>query len=102
MHRAVCFSLILSFAFGLTLFGASAPSLADGATKSDPKCMCRFQGQRYNIGEYACIRSKMARCDMFLNNTTWTFLDDSCGSVRLDELPQSTPARQMADLSPTN
>ena len=102
MRKAACFTLILSFSMGLTLFGVSVPAFADGATKSDPKCMCRFQGQRYNIGDYACIRSKLARCDMFLNNTTWTFLDDSCGSVRHDELPQSKPAPQFAALGQGN
>lgn len=73
--------------------------VADGATTADPKCKCRFQGQRFNVGDYVCIRSQLARCDMFLNNTTWTFLDDSCGSVKLEPLPQSRPAHTLAALS---
>ncbi|MGI9414701.1 MAG: hypothetical protein ACR2PM_13590 [Hyphomicrobiales bacterium] len=85
-----------AMAVTVAAFGASGPAMADGASKNDPNCQCRFQGKRYNVGEYACIRSKMARCDMFLNNTTWTFLDDSCGSVLLDPLPQSRPATKLA------
>jgi hypothetical protein len=94
--------VIATFAFALVAFGAPAPVLADGANKGDPKCQCRYQGQRYNLGEFACIRSKLARCDMFLNNTTWTFLDDSCGSVELDVLPQSRPKPKLASLSQTD
>ena len=93
-------ALYLAFgaAFAVTLT-APLPVLADAG---DPKCQCRYQGQRYNIGEFACIRSKMARCDMFLNNTTWTFLEDSCGSVLLDPLPQSKPVTELAGTAPSN
>lgn len=69
--------------------GMANMALADGA---DKKCQCRFQGQRYNVGEYACIRSKIARCDMFLNNTTWTFLEDSCGISKLQDPPSNPSA----------
>lgn len=88
-----------ALALALATSALPVPVLADGATTAGPKCQCRFQGQRFNIGEFVCIRSKLARCDMFLNNTTWTFLDDSCGSVRLEPLPQSRPAHTLAALS---
>jgi len=93
--------LALGAAFAVTL-AAPLPVLADGANPGDPKCQCRYQGQRYNVGEFACIRAKMARCDMFLNNTTWTFLEDSCGSVLLDPLPQSKPVTELARSVPSN
>lgn len=96
MRKTAMSVIVASLVLATT--GSFAPVFADGATKSDPKCLCRFQGQRYSVGEYVCIRSKLARCDMFLNNTTWTFLEDSCGSVKLDKLPQSVPASQMASL----
>ena len=99
MPRKALGAAIATFAFTLVAFGVPAPVFADGATKNDPKCQCRYQGQRYNLGEYACIRSKLARCDMFLNNTTWTFLDDSCGAVQLDTPPQSRPGSAFAGLS---
>jgi len=97
----IAFQLAIGAALAVTL-SAPLPALADGAKPGDPKCQCRYQGQRYNIGEFACIRAKIARCDMFLNNTTWTFLDDSCGSVLLDPLPQSKPARELAGSVPSN
>ncbi len=94
--------VIAAFAFSLVMLGSPSPVFADGATKADPKCQCRFQGQRYELGEFACIRSKLARCDMFLNNTSWTFLDDSCGAVKLDTPPQSRPAPTLAGLLHSN
>ena len=95
MQKAVLSAIIASLAFAFVTLGAPAPVLADGV---DKKCLCRFQGQRYQLGEYACIRSKLARCEMFLNNTTWTFLDDSCGSVKLDRLPNAKRASTVAAL----
>lgn len=95
MQKAVFSAIVASLAFAFVTLGAPAPVLADGV---DKKCLCRFQGQRYQIGEYACIRSKLARCEMFLNNTTWTFLDDSCGSVKLDRLPNKGRASTFAAL----
>lgn len=99
MQKAVYSAVIASLAFTFVMIGAPAPVLADGV---DKKCLCRFQGQRYQIGEYACIRSKLARCEMFLNNTTWTFLDDSCGSVKLERMPKSTRASTFAALPQSN
>jgi hypothetical protein len=64
---------------------------ADSATPGGPSCLCRYQGQRYELGQFACINSKLARCDMFLNNTSWTFLEDTCPTAQLTPLPQSTP-----------
>ena len=84
--RKIAFALIAPFLM-VMLTGGADVVFADGA---DKKCQCRFEGQRYNIGEYACIRSKIARCDMFLNNTTWTFLEDSCGVSKLQD-PHSNP-----------
>jgi hypothetical protein len=64
---------------------------ADSSDPNGPECMCRFQGQRYHLGEFACINSRLARCDMFLNNTSWTFLEDSCPTSNLSPLQQSFP-----------
>ncbi len=94
--------MVAASAFTFAVMGAPSVVMADGATSADPKCQCRYQGQRYNLGEFACIRSKLARCDMFLNNTSWTFLDDSCGAVRLETPPQSRPAATLAGFSQNN
>ena len=94
--------MVAASAVTFAVMGSPSPAMADGATKADPKCQCRYQGQRYQLGEFACIRSKLARCDMFLNNTSWTFLDDSCGAVELESLPQSKPSAKFAGLSQNN
>lgn len=39
---------------------------------------CHLSGQRYVQGEIACVRGKVARCDMYLNNSSWKFLADTC------------------------
>ncbi|MGE0844722.1 MAG: hypothetical protein AB7L41_00530 [Flavobacteriaceae bacterium] len=44
----------------------------------DPNCTCRAFGQNYSLGDYACIQGKVALCDKFLNNTSWTFIDRPC------------------------
>lgn len=102
MSRKALGVMVAASALTFAVMAVPSPVLADGATKADPKCQCRYQGQRFNLGEYACIRSKLARCDMFLNNTSWTFLDDSCGAVHLEPLPQSKPAATLAGYSQHN
>jgi len=64
-----------------TLLGV-ALMLSAGVAAADPNCRCRYDGRYFSLGDKVCIkvngRTKMARCDMFLNNTSWTFLGDSC------------------------
>jgi hypothetical protein len=57
------------------------PALGD----SD-ECRCRgSDGRIFYEGELACIRTakgpKLARCEMALNNTTWTIVGDDCPEV---------------------
>ena len=61
----------------MTTVGA-LPALGD----SD-ECRCRgSDGQIFYEGDLACIRTakgpKLARCEMALNNTTWTIVRDDC------------------------
>lgn len=102
MQNTVLGGVVAAVVLGLSLASMPAPAVADGLTKFDPKCMCRANGQRYTLGEYACIQSKLARCEMFLNNTTWKFTSDSCGSVKLDRPQQSAPAESFAGLQSTD
>jgi hypothetical protein len=74
--------------------GGGVAAIAGPADSSDPnrpECMCRFEGQRYHLGEFACINSKLARCDMFLNNTSWTFLEDVCPTASYTPAQESYP-----------
>jgi len=46
-----------------------------GATGEPIPCRCRFQGSAFALGAEVCMRThlgvQLARCDLFLNNTTW-------------------------------
>lgn len=60
---------------GLALaLAAPAPSLAAPA--------CLANGKSFAIGQTACLtlagESHLARCDMVLNNTSWTRIKDEC------------------------
>ncbi len=51
---------------------------------ADKPCTCRFKGGEVEQGQTACIKTakgtSMARCDMVLNNTSWTILNQACPS----------------------
>jgi hypothetical protein len=48
--------------------------VTDGAGKRIP-CRCRFQGSAYGLGDTVCMSThlgvQLARCDLYLNNTSW-------------------------------
>jgi hypothetical protein len=48
-------------------------------------CTCRAAGKAYELGQTACLTvggsPRLARCEMALNNTSWTFLPDACPAV---------------------
>jgi hypothetical protein len=52
------------------------------AAGPDHNCTCLFSGGTVKEGETACIDTvkgkQLARCGMFLNNTTWVPLDKPC------------------------
>lgn len=54
-----------------------------GPARAD--CTCRAGGQDYALGATVCLRSggteRLARCEMALNNTSWTPLRDGCPSA---------------------
>ena len=64
-----------------------ADLLASGPTI---KCTCRFAGRNYRLGQSACFSTgqglRMARCDKYLNNTTWTLTKKPCPTVMLRSL----------------
>jgi hypothetical protein len=65
--------MAISFATAL-LAGAASPASAD--------CTCRGPGIVAHHGETVCLRTpagpRLARCEMMLNNSSWTFLPDPC------------------------
>jgi hypothetical protein len=73
-------------ALAATAVFAAAPSAAHN-------CKCRHAGQSYELGQIVCIRGKVARCEMVLNNSSWNMLADTC--------PESAaPRTLLAQLSP--
>jgi hypothetical protein len=43
---------------------------------------CLYQGKIFRQGDVTCIRvdgkTRLARCEMLLNNATWNFFQDGC------------------------
>ncbi len=56
-------------------------------------CTCRFKGGETPEGQTACIAtssgSTLARCEKFLNNTSWKMLGQPCPSASLS-VPDGT------------
>ena len=68
------------------------------AATAGPECRCRYQGKEFEQGALACIRigatTRLARCDMLLNNSSWTFIKDGCPSAALTPLPEGWQSRR--------
>lgn len=70
---------------------------------------CLANGKSYQVGQVACLtiadQSHLARCDMVLNNTSWTKVGDKCPgntmAPHLQMTPISTPAPSMVPTEPT-
>lgn len=77
------------------LFLAGTAQLA-GMTVAAADCSCRYRGGEVLEGETACIRtsgsSTLARCEKFLNNTSWKMLNQPCPAASL-----GVPAGSSAD-----
>ncbi|TGS17110.1 hypothetical protein EN852_007915 [Mesorhizobium sp. M2E.F.Ca.ET.209.01.1.1] len=90
--------LIWPVGLGLAL-AAPTPSLAA------PTCLAN--GKSFNVGQTACLtiagESHLARCDMVLNNTSWTRIKDECPGDAPKPHPTSisTPMPGPAPTEPT-
>lgn len=70
---------------------------------------CLANGKSFQLGQVACLtlagKSHLARCDMVLNNTSWTKIQDSCPentlAPHLQSTPISTPAPSLVPTEPT-
>lgn len=79
------------------------------ATPAFADAECLANGESFEIGQVACLtlsgRSHLARCDMVLNNTSWTRVDDECPgdrpAPRPHATPISTPAPSLVPAEPT-
>jgi len=57
------------------------------ASQAGQGCTCRAFGKDYQQGQMACIRGKLARCGMALNNSSWKIVSDTCPESRRNALP---------------
>jgi len=46
-------------------------------------CTCRANGHSYKQGQIICIRGKLAKCDMNLNNSSWKIIAPTCPEASL-------------------
>jgi hypothetical protein len=58
-----------------------------GATGEPIPCRCRFRDGEYQLGATVCMNThlgvQLARCDLFLNNTSWVPIGVPCTMSRL-------------------
>jgi len=71
------------------LFALTA--LAPAGALAEHKCQCLYQGKRFEQGQLVCIKvdgaARLARCDMSLNNSSWTFVSNGCPTALVTPLP---------------
>ncbi|NUS19414.1 MAG: hypothetical protein HOQ25_06430 [Mesorhizobium sp.] len=90
----------LFWPLGLAL-ALAAPTVSLAA----PTCLAN--GKSFNVGQTACLtiagESYLARCDMVLNNTSWTRIKDECPGDAPKPHPTSisTPTPSPAPTEPT-
>lgn len=74
----------------LAVAGVAAMTIVP-AGSARAECRCRYDGKVFEQGQLVCIRvggvTRLARCDMALNNSSWIFLKDACPTALLTPLP---------------
>jgi hypothetical protein len=89
--------------------GIATALLAGGASSANADCTCRGPGVVAHHGETVCLHTptgpRLARCEMMLNNSSWTFLPDPCPEAQVDvgrEFAASVAAPQPGECFPAN
>lgn len=69
---------------------------AMSAARAAPDCKCRYAGQFYAAGDFACIKTdkgfRLARCALSENVSTWRFLKKGCRGLSWRVQPRSSLA----------
>jgi hypothetical protein len=64
---------------------AESGMMAVPAAVDKRNCTCRFAGKKFGLGKVLCLKtpkgSRMARCELNLNNTSWKILSTPCNLV---------------------
>jgi len=67
---------------GILAAAAVALSLTAQTTLAGPDCKCRYAGQFFKAGDFACIKTskgyRLAQCSLSENVSSWRFLDEGC------------------------
>jgi hypothetical protein len=71
---------------GMLVALAVIGALVSYTTVAGADCSCRgSDGNAFQLGELACIKTakgpRLARCEMVLNNSSWTVIRDDCPSA---------------------
>ena len=74
---------LIAVAMGAALFGGGT------ALGQDASGVCINSGNRYQVGDYACIpachgRQRYARCDIIAERASWTYVSDVCPMALLE------------------
>ncbi len=56
--------------------------LALPANEAGADCRCRSGGEYFTHDQVICLRDKLARCGMSLNNASWNIIAQSCPQVK--------------------
>ncbi|MBA1139394.1 hypothetical protein H0241_03865 [Mesorhizobium sp. CCANP35] len=97
----------MTIRFLLCPIGLAFTMAAPAAALADQECLAN--GKSYQVGQVACLtvsdQSHMARCDLVLNNTSWTKIGDTCPDntmkPHLHVTPISMPAYSAVPAEPT-
>lgn len=72
-------------------FAAALAACLSGPGAAWGDCICRYDGGTVEVGLTACIRTpngeRLARCDMVINNPSWTFLEAPCPMAGMTPAP---------------
>jgi hypothetical protein len=92
MRSGVAIALCL-----LAIAAVGSTAAADGKSG----CTCKYDGGDVKQGETVCIKTakgkSLARCEMVLNNTSWTVLDQPCDveqSSRITPMPKTVSMKR--------
>ena len=68
-------------------------AFSSGEAFAEHKCQCLYQGKKFEQGAFVCIRvdgaTRLARCDMLLNNSSWTFVKSGCPTALISPMPRT-------------
>ena len=81
----VSFVALLGAAGGQALAAPQAAPNAGPSSAVKADCICRSVGRTFHLGQEACIRGRVARCEMVLNNTSWRMTGVPCPQASLGE-----------------